>query len=140
LTATKYSYVGGFKGTSNVYAGKIYNVPISGTLAHSYIMSFEDHEEPHLEFKGVAINETILNIRKELGYENTKLSELWAFASYMCCVPLNFLALIDTFDSLNSGLRNFLICATFLAWNGYQAKGIRLDSGDLAGLSIECKK
>ena len=40
MTASKYSYLGGFDGTSNVYAGYKYGIPISGTHAHSFVMSF----------------------------------------------------------------------------------------------------
>jgi nicotinate phosphoribosyltransferase len=39
MTASKYSYLGGFKGTSNVLAGQLYKVPISGTHAHSFVQS-----------------------------------------------------------------------------------------------------
>jgi len=57
----------------------------------------------------------------------------------MCANPKNFLVLIDTFDSIKSGLWNFLICAIFLEKNGGHGKGVRLDSGDLAELSKQCK-
>jgi len=50
LTASKYSYLGGFVGTSNVHAGRLFKIPISGTLAHSFIMSFEDTDELKIEF------------------------------------------------------------------------------------------
>jgi len=45
LWASKYSIIGGFNGSSNVYSGYLYNVPISGTIAHSYIMSFTCEED-----------------------------------------------------------------------------------------------
>ena len=42
MTASKYSYMGGFNSTSNVQAGLLYHIPISGTHAHSYVLSFDD--------------------------------------------------------------------------------------------------
>lgn len=45
LTASKYSYMGGFQATSNAYAGFLYNIPLTGTCAHSFIMSFELEED-----------------------------------------------------------------------------------------------
>lgn len=52
----------------------------------------------------------------------------------------NFLVLIDTFDTINSGVKNFLICAAFLKTHGINARGVRLDSGNLAELSRQVKK
>lgn len=45
MIASKYSYMAGFEGTSNVYAGYLSGVPVSGTQAHSFIMSFESEED-----------------------------------------------------------------------------------------------
>ena len=45
MTASKYSFMGGFQATSNVYAGYLYNIPVAGTCAHSFIMSFESEED-----------------------------------------------------------------------------------------------
>lgn len=42
LQASKASFIGGFQGTSNVLAGKMDDIPINGTMAHSWIQSFED--------------------------------------------------------------------------------------------------
>ncbi|MEO0151062.1 MAG: nicotinate phosphoribosyltransferase [candidate division WOR-3 bacterium] len=50
LKVAKVSYMCGFIGTSNVLAGKIYNIPVYGTMAHSYIMSFESEEKAFREF------------------------------------------------------------------------------------------
>ena len=45
LSASKYSFMGGFIATSNVYAGYLYNIPLAGTSAHSFIMSFESEDD-----------------------------------------------------------------------------------------------
>ena len=45
MIASKYSYLAGFEGTSNVYAGYLSGIPVSGTQAHSFIMSFEKEED-----------------------------------------------------------------------------------------------
>lgn len=44
LKAARAAFVGGAIGTSNVLAGKVYGLPVSGTMAHSYVMAFEDEE------------------------------------------------------------------------------------------------
>ncbi|MDR9417387.1 nicotinate phosphoribosyltransferase [Gracilimonas sp.] len=42
LQASKSCMIGGFQGTSNVLAGKLNDIPINGTMAHSWVQSFED--------------------------------------------------------------------------------------------------
>lgn len=73
-------------------------------------------------------------------YNTTNDGELAAFIAYATAFPYHFLCLIDTYDTLHSGLYNFIIVALALYELGYIAIGIRLDSGDLAYLSMECAK
>lgn len=61
--------------------------------------------------------------------------ELTAFAVFAFSQPTNFVALIDTYDTLNSGMANFLIVSCALMEYGIQPAGVRLDSGDLCYLS-----
>ncbi|GIX41712.1 MAG: hypothetical protein KatS3mg129_1445 [Leptospiraceae bacterium] len=100
--------VGGFHSTSNVVAAKDFHIQATGTMAHSFIQSYED--------------------------------ELTAFRTYAKYNPENCVLLIDTYDTLNSGLPNAIKVAKELEEQGYRLKAIRIDSGDLAYLSKECRK
>ncbi|KAJ9597623.1 hypothetical protein L9F63_011529, partial [Diploptera punctata] len=148
LSASKYSYVGGFDGTSNVLAGKLYDIPVNGTHAHAYVTSFSDLSE--LKTKTLAHRETrelhdmlemCIKWRNELGpllnlpVSEASDGELAAWISFAIAFPSGFMALVDTYDVRRSGLLNF--CAVALALNDlkYEALGIRIDSGDLAYLS-----
>jgi len=73
-----------------------------------------------------------LKYREELGWIGTNLGELYAFISFAFTYPDSFSSLIDSYSTMNSGIKNYLIVALVLKDLGYDAKGIRLDSGDLA--------
>lgn len=73
-------------------------------------------------------------------FGETNQSELAAFISYALAFPNSFLALVDTYDVMRSGIPNFCAVALALIDLGYKAVGIRLDSGDLAYLSSETRK
>ncbi|UER67787.1 nicotinate phosphoribosyltransferase [Borrelia sp. BU AG58] len=108
LSASKAAYIGGADFTSNVLAGYKYNIPVTGTMAHSWVMSFESEEE--------------------------------AFWEYAKTYPNNVSLLIDTYDTLNSGLRNAIKVFKSLKTNGNQNFSVRIDSGDLEYLSKEVRK
>lgn len=100
--------IGGCDGTSNVLTGKMYRIPIMGTHAHSWVMSFPD--------------------------------EITAFRKYAEMFPDSCLLLVDTYDTLRSGVPNAITVFQELRAAGHEPKGIRLDSGDLAYLSREARK
>jgi nicotinate phosphoribosyltransferase len=152
LSASKYCYLGGFDGTSNVLAGKLYGIPIKGTHAHAYVNSYEcmnDLTERNLRdsLSGESrpFADLCLQYLKEIAPilkiipDETNKGELAAFVSYAIAFPTNFLALVDTYDVLKSGLPNFLAVARALHECNYKALGLRLDSGDLAYLSLEVR-
>uniref|UniRef100_A0A1I7XXZ2 Nicotinate phosphoribosyltransferase n=1 Tax=Steinernema glaseri TaxID=37863 RepID=A0A1I7XXZ2_9BILA len=155
LSASKYCYIGGFDATSNLLAGKLYGIPVKGTQAHSFICSFS--AEGDLKMRELSAKDD--NARKvdlfELSLKKLDLlmdnnvwgvsksevstGELAAFCAYAIAFPDSFLALIDTYDVLRSGVINF--CAVTLALNdlGYRSLGCRIDSGDLSYLSKEVR-
>ncbi|XP_003706835.1 nicotinate phosphoribosyltransferase isoform X1 [Megachile rotundata] len=111
LSASKYSYIGGFDGTSNVLAGKLYNIPVSGTHAHSYITSFtsiDDLQERTLTHKETGKVYDLLElaykhrdaIAADVGTLVSEASsgELAALISYAIAFPQRFVALVDTYD------------------------------------------
>ena len=133
--------MGGFDGTSNVLAGYLFGVPIKGTHAHSYVQSFtgmEDLKDRTLAGADGRVDDfvkRVLEIRTELGFHHTNEGELASFIAYAQAFPEGFLALVDTYDTLKSGVPNFICVALALLKLGYKPIGVRLDSGDLSYLS-----
>uniref|UniRef100_A0A8C9Y6G4 Nicotinate phosphoribosyltransferase n=1 Tax=Sander lucioperca TaxID=283035 RepID=A0A8C9Y6G4_SANLU len=145
LTASRYTYIGGFDFSSNVQAGFLFGIPVAGTMAHSYITSFTSLEEVWPQTL-VAVNGEkdpvdIISLTKGwlsrvcelLGAEPGKISEgeLASFLSYAIAYPQNFLPVIDSYSVACSGLLNFCAVALALCELGYRPVGVRLDSGDL---------
>ncbi len=102
--------IGGCIGTSNVLCGQLFDVPVKGTHAHSWIMSFPD--------------------------------EYTAFKTYADMYPSACILLVDTYDTLKSGIPNAIRVFTQMREAGIPLTyyGIRLDSGDLAYLSKKARK
>ncbi|EAY18543.1 nicotinate phosphoribosyltransferase, putative family protein [Trichomonas vaginalis G3] len=146
MSATRYSYLGGFDSTSNVLAGYKYGIPIAGTVAHSFISSYYDVNDPisHLMKHAVTGEDVDLLVHAEKCINengwHTNQTELIAFIAQAQAFPTNFLALVDTYDTMTSGVPNFLAVSYALTRAGYNGKGIRLDSGDLAELSKQTRK
>ncbi|MCL5736862.1 MAG: nicotinate phosphoribosyltransferase [Actinobacteria bacterium] len=108
LSGARAAYIGGADSTSNVLAGKVFGIPVRGTVAHSWIMSFDD--------------------------------ELSAFRAYAACFSDPIL-LVDTYDTLTSGLPNAVTVFKELRAAGRPVRAaIRLDSGDLARLSKAARR
>lgn len=145
LSASRYSYIGGFDGTSNVLAGKLFNIPVKGTNAHSFISSFLNLQD--LQFcelldsngNNVDFLAKVITMREQFSF-STHDGELAAFIAYAISYPNNFVALVDTYDTLESGIPNFIFVALALFELGYKPVGIRLDSGDLAYLSKKARE
>lgn len=107
LSASRAAYLGGADSTSNTLAGRRWGIPVAGTMAHSWVMSFP--------------------------------SELEAFEAYAELYPDKAVFLIDTYETLGSGIRNAVIVGKKLAARG-SSFGVRLDSGDIDYLSREVRR
>ncbi|XP_043708225.1 nicotinate phosphoribosyltransferase 2-like isoform X2 [Telopea speciosissima] len=153
ISASKYCYMGGFDATSNVAAGRMFGIPLRGTHSHAFVSSFMSPDEivdkSIRSSDGSTICEDFVSlvqtwlrkIQCMRGiFGETNQSELAAFTSYALAFPTNFLALVDTYDVMKSGIPNFCAVALALSDLGYKAVGIRLDSGDLAYLSGETRR
>ncbi len=107
LSASRAAFIGGCEATSNVLAGQLFDIPVKGTHAHSWVMSFD--------------------------------TELESFEAYAKAMPNNCVFLVDTFDTYE-GVKKAIVLGKALKERGYRMHGIRLDSGDLAELSIQARQ
>ncbi|NJC87205.1 MAG: nicotinate phosphoribosyltransferase [Desulfuromonas sp.] len=108
LSVARAACIGGVRSTSNVWAGQLFDLPVKGTHAHSWVMAFPD--------------------------------ELTAFRAYAAAFPEGSVLLVDTYDTLISGIPHAITVAGELRAKGFELRGIRLDSGDLAYLSREARR
>lgn len=104
VSGSRAAHIGGCVSTSNVLAGRVYGIPVSGTHAHSWVMSFS--------------------------------SELEAFRSFARLYPERCVLLVDTYDTITSGVPNAIRVFREMREQGVDIRpAIRLDSGDLSKLS-----
>jgi nicotinate phosphoribosyltransferase len=103
------SYIAGIEATSNTMADRLYGVPAMGTMAHSWVQSFN--------------------------------SEYEAFKAYAESFPSSSTFLIDTYNTLKSGLPAAVkVIKEVLIPKGINNYAVRIDSGDLSYLSKACRK
>lgn len=108
LYGARAAVIGGCIGTSNVLAGQMFNIPVMGTHAHSWVQKFD--------------------------------TELEAFRAYAKTYPSKTVLLLDSYDTINSGLPNAITVFKELREQGYEPLGVRIDSGDLEYLSKEIRE
>lgn len=107
VSASRASYIGGCAATSNTLAGKLYDIPVRGTHAHSWVTAFPSERE--------------------------------AFAAYASVMPHNCVLLVDTYNTID-GVIHAIEAGKKLHAEGADLLAIRLDSGDMADLSIKARK
>lgn len=107
MSASRAAYIGGAASTSNTQAGKEYGIPVTGTMAHSWVMAFGSERE--------------------------------AFERYEEAYPDKAILLIDTYDTLGSGIDNAIQVGHKLREAGHRL-GVRLDSGDIQYLSKQVRR
>jgi nicotinate phosphoribosyltransferase len=112
IAGTRAALIGGAAFTSNAGVSHVMGLPPRGTHAHS-----------------------LVQLSMALGH-----GELGAFRAYADLYPNDCLLLVDTVDTLQSGVPNAIIVFEELRRKGYKPVGIRLDSGDLAYLSIQAAR
>lgn len=107
MTTARAAWMAGASGTSLVAAGQRWGIPVSGTMAHSFVMAFDDERD--------------------------------AFRAYARTFPSAAVLLLDTYDTVR-GAHHAVEVASELAGEGIAVAGVRLDSGDIAALSVEVRR
>ena len=107
LSASRAAYIGGCVATSNTLAGKLFDIPVRGTHAHSWVTAFPTEQE--------------------------------AFTAYASVMPHNCVLLVDTYGTIE-GVMNAIQAGKKIRAEGGDLLAIRLDSGDMADLSIKARK
>ncbi|MBP7583783.1 MAG: nicotinate phosphoribosyltransferase [Spirochaetes bacterium] len=107
FSASRAAFIGGAASTSNTLAGERLGIPVSGTMAHSWVMGFD--------------------------------SELESFEKYAEIYPGNCVLLVDTYDTLASGVPNAITVFRKLRERGAPPMAVRIDSGDLEYLSVKAR-
>lgn len=110
LVESKYAYMGGCSATSNTLAGKLYDIPVTGTIAHSLVQAFDDEYEAFLTYAKGAPDKNKLTL------------------------------LVDTYDTIGGILNAIRLQKEYLDPLGYKLAGIRIDSGDLVYLTKEARR
>lgn len=104
-------FPGGFDGTSNVLAGKLFKIPVKGTHAHAYITSFSNLSDLNVTMLAHAETKEACDLQKlavdwrkkispliDISTEEANDGELAALISYAAAFPTGFIALVDTYD------------------------------------------
>ncbi len=103
------AYIGGVHATATTSAGRDFNIPATGTMAHSFVQSFDNEYD--------------------------------AFLAYAKIYPDSCTLLLDTYDTLRSGVPNAIkLAKEYLIPNGHRLAGVRVDSGDIAYLSKKIRR
>lgn len=103
------AYIGGVNSSATVFAGQKFDIPVVGTMAHSFVQSYDNEYE--------------------------------AFLAYAKNYPDSCIVLLDTYDTVGSGIENAIrLEKEYLAPKGYHLQGVRIDSGDIAYLSQQIRK
>lgn len=109
IEGARAAYIAGVAGSATTEAGIQFGIPVLGTMAHSFVQSFD--------------------------------TEYDAFLEYAKTYPNACTVLIDTYNTLKSGLENAIkVAKDYLEPNGYRLKGVRIDSGDMAYLSKKIRR
>ncbi|MDR2671866.1 MAG: nicotinate phosphoribosyltransferase [Coriobacteriales bacterium] len=107
VSASRAAIVGGCASTSNILAAKLYDLPVSGTHSHAWVMA--------------------------------AASELEAFRRFVEVFPQRPTLLVDTYDTIG-GIKNAIIVGHEMQQRGQQLGSVRIDSGDLAWLSLKARE